>query len=78
MGSKAVIAQFWVALGLSDTLAMAPEWQLFHNPIREGLATTRNLTVHECAVPQQFSPTTGQFRAFRVFDLSINLDGKEA
>jgi hypothetical protein len=39
--------------------------------------TTRNLPVHEWAVPQQFSPTTEQFRAFRVVDLPINRDGKE-
>ena len=37
---------------------------------------TRNLTVDECPVPRQSSPTTVQFRAFLVVNLSINLDGK--
>jgi hypothetical protein len=40
------------------------------------LPTTWNLTGDECPVPQQSSPTTEQFRAFRVVDLPINLDGK--
>jgi hypothetical protein len=40
------------------------------------VADDSDLTVDECAVLQQSSPATEQFRAFRVVDLPINLDGK--
>jgi hypothetical protein len=66
----------FAGISKSAFLSNGPLTQLFRNGIGEGLPTTRNLTVDECPVPQQFSPTTVQVRAFLVVNLSINLDGK--
>jgi len=37
---------------------------------------TRTLAADECAFLQQASPVTGQFRASRIIDSPINIDGK--